>query len=226
MAIPVQQISGLEGELGGAWRISKAGRFQDGKSPLGTAGGDTVTVFAAPDTTVGEFKGLVLRSLRPDDDALTRRVSSVELVLGKKRLLDDTGTLAESGVSADTVVMAVVSKRSVKLRRKDDLADKVCYDMKDPDRAFVLEIPEGTTEISDGAFAECAAVAILTIPDSVTRVGEEAFRACRSLTSLRTPDSVTEIAGYAFCGCNSLEALILPDALTKISACAFMDAAR
>ena len=137
------------------------GRFQHGNNPLRTAGGEATTVDAAPDTTVGEFKGLVLRSLRPDDDALTRRLTSVELVLGKKRLLDDTATLAESGVSADTVVMAVTSKRSVKRQRRDahDLDDKDRYDLMDPDIAVMLEIPDGTTEISDRAFVDCAAVA-------------------------------------------------------------------
>ena len=123
-------------------------------------------------------------------------MTSVELVLGKKQLLDDTATLAESGVSADTVVLAVVSKRALKRRRKDDPDDKdpYAYDLMDADRAVMLEIPEGTTEICDGAFAHCGAVAILTIPDSVTRIGAQAFRACRSLTSLRIPGSVTEIA--------------------------------
>ena len=44
------------------------GLFQHENNPLGTAGGEATTVDAAPDTTVGEFKGLVLRSLRPYDD--------------------------------------------------------------------------------------------------------------------------------------------------------------
>ena len=113
--LQVQQISGLEGELVGVWRVAGLGLFQHGNNPLGTAGGEATTVDAAPDTTVGEFQGLVLRTLRPDDDALTRRVTYVELVLGKKRLLEDTATLAESGVSTDTFSIAAVSKRSVKL---------------------------------------------------------------------------------------------------------------
>ena len=68
----------------------------------------------------------------------------MELVLGKKRLLEDTATLAESGVSADTVVMAVVSKRSVKRQRREDLDDKDPYadDLTDPERAVILEIPD------------------------------------------------------------------------------------
>ena len=206
------------------------GRFQDGKSPLGTAGGEATTVDAAPDTTVGEFKGLVLRSLRPDDDALTRRVTSVELVLGKKRLLEDTATLAESGVSTDTVVMAVLGKRSVKRQRREDLDDKDPHDLMDPDIAVMLEIPDGTTEISFQAFAGCTAVAILTIPDSVTRIGKEAFIGCRSLTNLTMPKSITEIKDFAFADCNeigawafggSLEALTIPDSLTTIADGAF-----
>ena len=183
------------------------------------AGGEVAAVDAAPDTTIGEFKGLVLETLRPDDDELTRRVSSVELVQGKKRLLDDAATLAESEVSADAGVVAVISKRLVKRRRKGDneSGDKAPIDLNDPDRPVLLEIPDGTTEICEGAFANCASVVSVTIPASVTKIGECAFIDCQSLTSLSIPKSVTRISSGMFFRCKSLTSLMIPDSVVEIA---------
>ena len=180
------------------------------------AGGEVAAVDATPDTTIGEFKGLILQTLRPDDDELTRRVSLVELVQGKKRLHDDVATLAESGVSSDAGVMAVISKRLVKLRRKDDAPDDQPYDLNDPDRPVVLEIPRGTTEVSDDAFPYCWSVVSVTIPDSVTRIGERAFSHCNSLTTLTIPESVTAIRNGAFADCSSLTSLTMPESVSMI----------
>ena len=63
---------------------------------------------------------------------------------GKKRLHDDGATLAESEVSADAGVVAVISKRLVKRRRKELNAseDQAHYDLNDPDTPVLLEIPD------------------------------------------------------------------------------------
>ena len=187
------------------------------------AGGEVAEVDAAPDTTIGEFKGLVLETLCPDDDELTRMVSSVELVQGKKRLLDDAATLAEGEVSADAGVVAVISKRIVRRRRKDDdeSGDKAQFDLNDPDRPVFLEIPDGTTEIAEAAFLDCASVVSVTIPASVTKIGDRAFINCELLTSLRIPESVTEIGELAFSDCCSLTSVTIPESVTAIGRGAF-----
>ena len=87
----------------------------------------------------------------------------------------------------------------MKRRRKDALGDEAHYDLVDPDRGVMLEIPDGTTEISHGAFADCGGVAILTIPASVTRIGRNAFQGCSSLTNLTILESVHEIVSRISC---------------------------
>ena len=186
------------------------------------AGGGVAAIDAARDTTIGEFKGLVLRTLRPEDDELTRRVTAVELLQGKKRLHDDAATLIESDVSADASIVAVISKRLVKRRRKDD-DDQAAYNLIDRKRPVILEIPAGTTEIPDRAFPFCRSVLSVTIPDSVTRIGDLAFSHCCSLTSLTIPESVTEIGDRAFMSCSSLTSLTIPKSVTAIRNGAFAD---
>ena len=155
------------------------------------AGGQVTPIHASPDTTIGEFKGLVLQTLRPDDDELTRKVSVVELILGETPLPEDSDslTLQERGVSPDAAVLAIISKRSVECLRKEDGP----YDLHVPERAVMLKIPDGTTAIGDFVFVECESLAGVTIRNSVTRIGTAAFTSCRSLLNLTIPESVETI---------------------------------
>ena len=43
----------------------------------------------------------------------------------------------------------------------------------------------GTTEISEAAFAECESLVSATMPPSVTEIGELAFRGCAALQKVR-----------------------------------------
>ncbi len=70
-------------------------------------------------------------------------------------------------------------------------------------------IPDGVTEIGEGAFGLCSGMTSVTIPDSVTRISGSAFAACSSLTSVTIPDSVTCINHYAFSGCTALTTIHL-----------------
>ena len=47
-----------------------------------------------------------------------------------------------------------------------------------------ITIPNGVTNISDGAFSSCTALTSIDIPNSVTRIGDYAFDGCTSLTSI------------------------------------------
>ena len=183
------------------------------------SGGEVTTIHASPDTTIGEFKGLVLQTLRPDDDELTRKVSVVELIFGETSLPEDSDslTLAESGVSPDAAVLAICSKRSVECCREEESS----YDLHLPQRAVMLNIPDGTLEIEDFAFGHCPALVGLTISNSVTRIGTAAFASCRSLLNLTIPESVTTIEAGAFNGCSSLTRLSIPESLHEIGFGAF-----
>ncbi len=77
-------------------------------------------------------------------------------------------------------------------------------------------LPASVTEIGDGAFAGCAALASLTAP-GVTTVGAHAFRGCASLASL--PDGVTAFGDFA-CAQSGLATAALADATLGIGVCA------
>lgn len=84
----------------------------------------------------------------------------------------------------------------------------------DPDkRDLDIELPEGITEIADGAFENCKSVKTVTLPSSLRRIGAYAFRGCTNLTickafssSLDHPEPLGE---GAFSGCSSLARSIL-----------------
>lgn len=82
-------------------------------------------------------------------------------------------------------------------------------------------IPNGVTEIGDGAFEHCGWVKSINIPDSVTEIHYGAFRNCGGLISINIPDSVTKIGAHAFSGCSGLTSIVIPDSVTEIGYGAF-----
>ena len=70
-----------------------------------------------------------------------------------------------------------------------------------------IDVNEGTTMISGGAFLNCSSLTSITIPNSVTSIGIHAFSSCSSLTSITIPNSVTSIGSYAFSSCESLTSI-------------------
>ena len=181
------------------------------------AGGDAAIVEAPATTTVGEFKRLVIKTLRTDDDEPTRRVTVVDLLLDEKPLLEDSATIAESGLSDDKAVLAIFKQRCVECVRWQDVREDLSVDY----RPAVLIIPDGTTELPSRAFKQCTSIQSVRIPVSLTSIGASAFSYCSSLTSLTIPDSVTSIGEGAFCRCRSLTSLTIPDSVTSIGEEAF-----
>ena len=103
-------------------------------------------------------------------------------------------------------------------------------------------IPDGVTDIKDGAFTSCPYLQSVTIPGSVnevlafgsctnlknviinrgvTSIGNSAFYNCTSLTSITIPNNVTSIGNSAFYNCTSLTSIKLPNSLTSIGGGAF-----
>lgn len=66
-----------------------------------------------------------------------------------------------------------------------------------------FEIPDGITEIGNGAFYLCRFNKVV-IPNSVTKIGLTAFRDSQQLTECVLPDSITEIGPNTFIGCFNL----------------------
>ncbi len=85
----------------------------------------------------------------------------------------------------------------------------------------VIEIKDGTTEITDLAFYDCKGLVSIKIPESVSAIGESAFQGCSKLVSVNLPSSITEIAASTFYDCLDLSSIILPDGLIYIGQQAF-----
>lgn len=83
------------------------------------------------------------------------------------------------------------------------------------------EVADGTTEIFQYAFRECADLTSVTIPNSVTEIGMGAFFECTGLTSASLPDNLTMLSYTMFAECSSLTTVNVPDSLTEIDYGAF-----
>ncbi len=81
---------------------------------------------------------------------------------------------------------------------------------------FVVRIPDGVSEIENGAFEEDESVGIILIPDTVTKIGAFAFKECPNLHNVVIPESVNEIDGCAFWECPKIRNIFIPKSVTKI----------
>ena len=84
-------------------------------------------------------------------------------------------------------------------------------------------VPNGTTNIANGAFKRHFNLKTVTIPASVTSIGDEAFSWCNYLTSAILSDGLISIGVDAFSPCISLENMVIPATVTNISEGAFTD---
>jgi hypothetical protein len=78
-------------------------------------------------------------------------------------------------------------------------------------------VPEGTTNIADGAFAYCLKLITVVIPNTMLSIGNEAFVYCGNLQAVTVPDSVTAIGDSAFGACTGLTNLTLGNGVTNIA---------
>ena len=79
-----------------------------------------------------------------------------------------------------------------------------------------IALPEGFTEIPEGAFDGWRSLASIDIPDTVTRIGNDAFYGCEGLYSVDIPDSVTSLGKNAFRACTNLSSVTLPKYIDEI----------
>ena len=88
---------------------------------------------------------------------------------------------------------------------------------------FAVEIPEGTTEISDFAFCSCKGLADITLPPGLTTIGANAFDGCEGLRQVTLPPGLTHIGERAFRYCKGLAQVTFPPGLTHIGEGAFYE---
>jgi hypothetical protein len=84
-------------------------------------------------------------------------------------------------------------------------------------------IPDGVTNIGNGAFYGCGNLASVTIDNGMTSIGKTAFSFCSRLGNIGIPDSVTSIGDSAFRACTGLTNAAIPYSVTNIGDYAFYD---
>lgn len=84
-----------------------------------------------------------------------------------------------------------------------------------------VTLPSTLTAVSDGAFAQSAALESIVIPDSVGYVGGYTFRECAALRSVQLPANLEIIDHGVFENCVSLTGITIPDKVTDIRGYAF-----
>lgn len=73
------------------------------------------------------------------------------------------------------------------------------------DKSFT--VPDGVTDIYDGAFFQCTNLQEVILPEGLETIGAGAFDFCTSLSYVHIPESVTNIMSTAFADCNALESV-------------------
>ena len=125
----------------------------------------------------------------------------------------------------------------------EDTADSDAYNEQHHTVRGHYTIPQGVTDIENGAFRYCKLLTSVTIPNSVVRIGYRTFawtgltgeapipnsvttiagQAFKStaITSVTIPNGVTKLPVNVFDGCASLHFVTIPNSVTEIGAYAF-----
>lgn len=191
--------------------------------------GKTTALEVSPDMTIGEFKR-ELKELQDYEDELMKKMTSVKVIMGETMLVDNDQMIWKAGISPDVILQVCFTVHSVECSRAEELSDEELGRLDEDEDSeeedadfedlFVVQIPEGATEIGPRAFERCRLLGRVSM-SGVTKIGAEAFSLCSSLTSVTFPESVTEIGPFAFQDCRSLTNLTIPDSVTKIGEGAF-----
>ena len=186
------------------------------------------------DMTLREFKRQ-LHEWLPCEDESKRNMSSVEVVVGDRPLLNKEQLVSEAIPGTEVLAflsiqpVACASFKASGCEVEDFLVLDIPGDVAVIGyRAFEgcsmlasVTIPNSVTGTGDGAFEGCSLLASVTMPDSMTEIGHFVFKGCSSLASVTMPNSVTGIGDGAFEGCSSLASVTIPDSVTGMGHCAF-----
>ncbi len=106
---------------------------------------------------------------------------------------------------SDSAIRKIIMPQNIKFI--GEAAFDNCYNLE-----HVL-LPEGVTEIKEGAFRRSGITAI-KIPGSVTTIGNGAFLGCEKLENIAFSEGLSAIGASAFQSCLALKELNLPQSLS------------
>lgn len=82
-------------------------------------------------------------------------------------------------------------------------------------------IPDGVTDLAEGAFSHCDRLRSVVIPEGVTQIRQSVFNHCENLVNVSLPSSLTTIKSDAFAYCINLQDITIPANVTTIEGGAF-----
>ncbi len=134
--------------------------------------------------------------------------SGIQFALGQiqAELIKDYTTLA-SGSCGEGLQWRLFRGGQMVVSGKGDMYFTEDSDFWDDykDKITSLEVEEGVTSISSGAFSGCSNLETVVLPDTLTSIGSDAFRNCTKLHSVKLPVDATTI--NAFPGCTNVKAI-------------------
>ena len=124
-------------------------------------------------------------------------------------LLPASLAFADGNSESTTLAFQIDDHGIMTLEGTGPLNAETFAELKEDARLSVLavSVPEGVTEIGDGAFSNFRNLRGVVLPDSVERIGSKAFQNCESLKSLTLPTDLRELEADAFEGCGALKAV-------------------
>lgn len=165
------------------------------------------------------------------DDELAKKMSTVELIVGGRKLTNDDSTVSSEGLTEESMVTVLYSIKVIEC--KEQTADS-------PESLLVVKIPEKeetipmaafegceslvkvmmpeVKEIRKNAFKDCGNLTILEIGDHTTRILANAFANCRSLITVDIKGKVISLQDFAFGFCSSMTEVTIPGSLLTIGA--------
>lgn len=173
----------------------------------------------------GYFEDCGMTSLILDGVKRVRAGSVVRCDFLKEAVLKNVR--AEKGAFRDTTVETLSAER-VKIEGTAALSDLFAEGMPESVRRVEIGpavsrgnftdcthveeavLLEGTNEIPDGYFENCAALRAVTVPASCRTVGSRAFKGCSALEEISLGASVVRIGKEAFWGCDRVLRATLP----------------
>ncbi len=142
----------------------------------------------------------------------------------------DTVTLPKDINGSDYIIYRFIGAKNIIVpegrKRIDDYAfyfDGSRYGYNCTATIESIALPDGLTEIGEGAFHSLKLLKTINIPDTVTRIGDHAFFDCRSLEEIVIPSSVEYLGYDSFRYCESLEKIVLPNTIESIPPDLFLE---